>query len=681
MAETTSKIVLDLDNKEFVKKLKESLGLMGELGKGGGIEDLGSMFIKVGTTIGLTAAAVGAFKVALDLTKEGERVKQLDNSFEALAQSVGIAGDQLKEKLVGSAKGLADDTDLINAANRAIVSMGKSAEHLPEVMEIARKATALFGGDLVTNFENLNHALASGNTRALKQMGIVLDTDKAYKEYAKSIGVSVKYLDDQGKKQAILNAFLEQGKSKFAGVDESSLKLTNTIKRLSVLWGQMVEAAARFVEQSPGTKAAIDAVANAVDFWGQKIKKFTGTDSEQAKGRIEDLTEELYQHDEEIRKVQASLDQATKFNDTVLAASYKKRLEAMQAERAQIMQNLDGEEMYTQSIQKQAAAKESLAAGAGAGEDDKKKSGGIDTTQLTADRKKFYADVRQLEQENLVAMQANATSEEAIVALHEQQKQAVWEEFAAKKQQMDQQAKDLGIVGTEQHNEALINLEIQKNEKLTQLDNELDQKKMMARENQLRHAQSTNEKFVAGFRLAADQQAKALNDAGNKGQKTFGLLKNSAKQAFIDMGSGAKSGSEAIKSFFLGALADMAEMQGEALLAKGMSSMGGPQDLAAGAALLALSGAIRAMAGSGGGGAGGGGGGGGGGAAATGADLAGGGGTEAMKPTKEEQQKKAVTVAIQGNYFETDQTRTRLMEMIRESGDYTDFNLKQIGQK
>lgn len=60
----------------------------------------------------------------------------------------------------------------------------------------------------------------------------------------------------------------------------------------------------------------------------------------------------------------------------------------------------------------------------------------------------------------------------------------------------------------------------------------------------------------------------------------------------------------------------------------------------------------------------------------------GGGGSqaEAYKPEMQDQNKKAVTLQIQGNYYETEQTRTRLMEMIREVGDFTDFNLKQVGK-
>jgi hypothetical protein len=45
-----------------------------------------------------------------------------------------------------------------------------------------------------------------------------------------------------------------------------------------------------------------------------------------------------------------------------------------------------------------------------------------------------------------------------------------------------------------------------------------------------------------------------------------------------------------------------------------------------------------------------------------------------------EQQKKVVTVQVQGHYFETEATKTRLVEMIRESSDATDFTIKQVGQ-
>src|SRR3990167_2381775 len=137
--------------------------------------------------VGRAAGALKDLPVAIfDFVKEGEKVQQINRSFESLAKSAGLSGQEIREGLVGAAKGLADDTDIILAANKAIVGLGSQAEKLPQVMELARKATYLFGGDLVQNFEAMNHAIASGNTRALKNMGIMVDAESAVNKYAES---------------------------------------------------------------------------------------------------------------------------------------------------------------------------------------------------------------------------------------------------------------------------------------------------------------------------------------------------------------------------------------------------------------------------------------------------------------------------------------------------------------
>ena len=186
---------------------------------------------------------VDTAKAIFDLVAEGEKVAQIDRSFESLAKSAGLSASAIRDGLVGAAKGLADDTDIIQAANRGIVALGSQADKLPQVMELARKATTLFGGDLVQNFEAMNHAIASGNTRALKHMGIMVDAEAAVKKYAESLGVSVDKLNEAGKQQAIMNEVLAQGSAKFSGIDEGSQVATKGLKKLMVAFGQLYEAA------------------------------------------------------------------------------------------------------------------------------------------------------------------------------------------------------------------------------------------------------------------------------------------------------------------------------------------------------------------------------------------------------------------------------------------------------
>ncbi len=114
--------------------------------------------LKTGAVI---AGSVKILKEALDLTFEAETVRATSAQFDLLTKSAGISGDALRESLVGAADGLIDDTDLIQIANKAIVSLGSSAAGIAPIMELARKATTFFGGDLAHNFEALNQAIAT----------------------------------------------------------------------------------------------------------------------------------------------------------------------------------------------------------------------------------------------------------------------------------------------------------------------------------------------------------------------------------------------------------------------------------------------------------------------------------------------------------------------------------------
>lgn len=161
MADDTTKVVLDLDNSEFVSKLQESLGLLGDFGGGDSLSPLMEKLASIGEVTGVLAVGFLAFKTALDLTTEGEKIEQINQSFEKLAESVGLSASTLKNGLLEATKGLVSETDLLQAANQAIVKMGDNAGRIPEIMELARKATTVFGGDLISNFNQLSSALSA----------------------------------------------------------------------------------------------------------------------------------------------------------------------------------------------------------------------------------------------------------------------------------------------------------------------------------------------------------------------------------------------------------------------------------------------------------------------------------------------------------------------------------------
>lgn len=228
---------------DMAKNSGDSLGRLG-----GAIDDAFTL-IKGGAVL---TAAIEAIGEALQASFDAENVRAVNQEFEVLSSRAGLATDTLAEGLKKAAGGLVDDTDLLKLANKAIVEMGSSAAKLPEIMELARKASVLTGGSIKDTFEAMDQAIASGQTRALKNLGIIVDQNEAYKQYAASIGLTVEMLNTHQKQQAILNAVLEQGKTAFNGIDPSIRQNQQSYEQLKATLAGLKESAENAFDKLAG---------------------------------------------------------------------------------------------------------------------------------------------------------------------------------------------------------------------------------------------------------------------------------------------------------------------------------------------------------------------------------------------------------------------------------------------
>lgn len=232
MADDDLKFTLNLDNKDFLKKLLESKESIASLGEAKNLEGLTEGLLAVGAVVGALGISLLALKVSMDSVFDAENIKSINAQFEMLSKNAGVSSDALKEGLEKASGGLVSTNELLAAANKAMVQLGAESGQIPQIMELARKATSVFGGDLVSNFEQMNQAVATGNTRLLRHLGIKLDVQKAYENFAKANNIYVDELSADAKKQAVLNALLEQGNKQFAGINPNIKEATN-------LWQQM----------------------------------------------------------------------------------------------------------------------------------------------------------------------------------------------------------------------------------------------------------------------------------------------------------------------------------------------------------------------------------------------------------------------------------------------------------
>lgn len=249
-----------------------------------------------------------AIKKAFDFTIEGEKLKAIEAQFDSLASGAGISGELLKSGLEKASDGLVSTNDLFEKANSAIINLGSSAAKLPDILELSRKATLALGGSIEDKFNALVSGIESGNARALKQAGIILDVDKAYKEYAKTLGLTAGDLNKSQQQQALLNAVLTEGNKKFKDVDSSVQPLSDNIKRISVAVKDASEAFSQFINSKFG-----ESFANISD----QIVSSLGTGSSKSSAQIRVLENDLKNLQQTLKIQQDSFLSQPILDDTV----------------------------------------------------------------------------------------------------------------------------------------------------------------------------------------------------------------------------------------------------------------------------------------------------------------------------------------------------------------------------
>jgi len=600
---------LDLDTSKFTKGISEAGELMQKIGEHNGIinlvesvETLGKGFLAL-KAIGLVKELV---EFGIEAALDAEHVNAISNAFKTLSEEAGIVPEELKEGLEKVADGLIEGTQLLEIANKAIVSMGKGAEHLPEIFEQARKAATAFGGAATDRFEQINQAIQSGQTRMLKQIGINIDADQAMKDYARTLGVTSDQLNEQGKQTAIMNAFLEQSREKYKGIDVNAQEMGNALARTKTSFGELGESSKIFfnVLFGPAIEWAIEKMGEFAGWINKFVKKFI------------DLTPHVKAHVEVQKEMTEEMRKQQELEANTKAADPKEKLAAQKA---------------------------------------------------------YYSELNKLKSEfNQAEMQSARDMDVWDKAQKDQRKQMeqqYLDERAIKQKELDENR----LISTNQRNELLAQMEQTHQQKMLQYDLEAENRRKQANSRIIDDNARTQNTFSAGWNKAAKDASKDITAFGMLGKASFDALGKNSKKAFIAMGDGSKTAGEAMKGFMFGALADIAEQEGEFLLIKGIATLD-PASAAGGAALLALSGYLRSQAGGGGGGGGGGssysGGGGG--------DI-GGGSSDSTKPEQKEAAKKSVTLQVMGNIYETDDTKQRLVQLIREATDATDFKYQQIG--
>lgn len=661
MADDKTKFVLDLDAKGFTDGVEKSRKSLESLGDDKSLSDLLKGFKGLGVAAGVVGGAVLAAKAAFDMTLEADSIRSVEYQFDQLTKSVGVSGDAMKTAFMNAAGGLLDDTDAMKLANEQLVRFGDQAAKLPEVMELARKASAVTGKELSATFDGLATAIGNGNARALKQFGIFIDGKKVVEDYARANGLAVNEISEAGKRQAILNAALEQGGKAFKGINPDVNEAGNAVKRLGVAWDQLKESVTFIADSVFGKyiKDAIGGTTAIIKDFTQVLQANFGQGAAASAAQLELLEEKLY-------KVGLAAQNAEQggligFFNTIKYGGRDNYLAALKQEADDLKNSIS-------LLKQEAEAGRSPAAEAPKAQDDSN----VNLEQRKQNQLKFEQDLLSIRQARVASEMQTAASEDAFEKARTEQRLLGEQEFQLQRQAIIDNANLNG----DQKKIMLAEAEKSRQQQLLVEEQNLANQRIAMYEAVAQANQNSSAGIAAGAKAAAASSSKDWNNFSNMGKIAVGAFSQNATANLLALGNGSKDASAAMKGFFFGALADMAEAQGKVMIAQAF--LGNYAAAAAGAGLIVLAGALRAMSG----GAAGGGGVPGAGGGTVGGMEAGGttGSFNAPQLAQAEQQKKAVSLVIQGSYYETEQTKTRLVEMIRQASDATDFNIKSVGE-
>lgn len=661
MADDKEKFIFDLDTTDAIKGAEDLRQKILSVGDVKNVAPLLTSLGKIGIAIGIVSAAAVAFKVAMDLTLEGEKILQIGRNFKAIAEDAGQSSESIKSGISSAVGDIVDMEDALLAANKAMLQLGSNSNRIPEMFELARKASYQFGGEITDIFEKISQAAATGNTRQLKSIGLIIDSEKAYRDYAKSIGTVVKALTDEQRQTAITEAILTQGSQKLKNVTTDNDNLTNSLKKLTVAIDSVKDGFALMFEKAFGGVLAdlTKKVAELAAAVGDKFTAAYGKGNDALEARLRLLQAErkeeidkrnfLKQSDEEVAQRLAGL-------DTHYGIIFKRREDEIALLKSQIQHTNELAEMelaHNQAVEAKSAAKDT-----GASE------------EARAIRAKFESDLLAMKQSRIAQELRTETEAEAYRNLLLQQRENTEAQYEAKIAEIRIQGELNQTISKSQADQMIVQLEAEKQSKIMELQRATEQAALQGYENQVQAAQTAGQGITAAFAQGAAQAQASLKNYGANGQMVFKTLTSNAANAFRALGDGSKSAGEAMKGFLFGSIADVSEAKGQFLLASGIGT-GNGVEIAQGGALIALAGLLRSQADGVSSSVGGVSGGGGGAGSAPGGMM--------DKPELEEQKKKSVTVQFNGPYFETEQTKRRLMELIREESDATDFKYDQIG--
>lgn len=261
--------------------------------RGGGLGDVAGAF-------GVQLVAANALRDIVTLQKDfieqsiasAAAAERLGTATENMGRQYGVAGRAIVESIQAASQGTISQVNAMRAANQAmLLGVAKNEEEFSELARIAVVLGRAMGQDANKSIEDLTIGIGRQSRLILDNLGLMVNAEAAYQRYATSIGKSVDELTEAEKKQAFLNATLEQGRAKVDQLGDVQLDAAGKIERLTAKWADFQIEFGEVLLQlgdagtAEGVTNFIDKLEDGAKAWQDVIKNYNLL--AEAQGRLE----------------------------------------------------------------------------------------------------------------------------------------------------------------------------------------------------------------------------------------------------------------------------------------------------------------------------------------------------------------------------------------------------------
>jgi hypothetical protein len=246
--ENTIMVILNADGTQSIAVMKQ----VGDETKGladktkSAMDNIQQYWAVYAGAVGIAYAAINKVTSTFEETIKFQEQKSALNS---LATQYGSTSDQIISDVQRLSGGIISMSDAASAAAKGLM-MGLDPSQLNKFMEIVKYTAPAMGMEIGDAFNSITQAIALGNERILRRhLGVMIDVQQVYKDYAVSIGKDVDQLKDFERQNALINAVLEkQGdivnrlKNQHQDNIDAAVK---EVQRLKTNWSDLGENAGR----------------------------------------------------------------------------------------------------------------------------------------------------------------------------------------------------------------------------------------------------------------------------------------------------------------------------------------------------------------------------------------------------------------------------------------------------